>query len=153
MLFRTHIAIAIFFILLFLSKIEHKITFVLVLFVAAIIPDIDTRFSKVGKKKIFRLLQFFVKHRGLFHSFIFLAFITLMLVLFLPIVSLPFFLGYSSHLMLDSFTIEGIYPFYPFKKRIFGSIKTGGKNEIILLIIITLISVAMIITKVFGMYS
>jgi len=150
MLFRTHIAIAIFFILLFLSKIEHKITFVLILFAAAIIPDIDTRFSKIGKKKIFRLLQFFVKHRGLFHSFLFLIFITIILVLFVPIVSLPFFLGYSSHLMLDSFTIEGIYPFYPLKKRIFGSVKTGGKNEIILLIIIVLISIAMIITKVFS---
>lgn len=150
MLFRTHIAAAIFLILLFLSKIEHKISFVLVLFAAAVIPDIDTRFSKVGKKKIFRLLQFFVKHRGLFHSFLFLIFITLILVLFIPVVSLPFFIGYSSHLMLDSFTVEGVYPFYPFKKRIFGSIKTSGKNEIILLIIITLICVAMIIAKVFS---
>jgi inner membrane protein len=150
MLFRTHIALAIFLILLFLSKIEHKISFVLVLFAAAIIPDIDTRFSKIGQKKIFRLLQFFVKHRGLFHSFIFLMFITMFFVLFVPVISLPFFLGYSSHLMLDSFTIEGIYPFYPFKKRIFGSIKTGGKNEIILLIIIVLISIALIIAKVFS---
>ncbi len=150
MLFRTHIAFAIFLILLFLAKIEHKITFVLVLFVAAIIPDIDTRFSKIGKRKIFRLLQFFVKHRGLFHSFFFLIFITLILVLFLPIASLPFFLGYASHLVLDSFTIEGVSLFYPFKKRIFGSIKTGGKNEIILLIVITLLSVAMIIVKVFS---
>jgi inner membrane protein len=150
MLFRTHIAVAIFFILLFLSKVEHRISFVLILFAAAVIPDVDTRFSKVGKKKIFRLLQFFVKHRGLFHSFLFLIFITLILVLFVPVISLPFFLGYSSHLMMDSFTIEGVYPFYPLKKRIFGSIKTGGKNEIIFLIIITLICVAMIIAKVFG---
>lgn len=150
MLFRTHIAIAVFLILLFLSKIEHKITFVLVLFAAAIIPDIDTRFSKIGKRKIFRPLQFFVTHRGVFHSFFFLIFITLILVLFLPIISLPFFLGYSSHIMLDTFTIEGVYLFYPLKKRIFGSIKTGGKNEIILLIIITLLSIAMIITKIFS---
>jgi inner membrane protein len=152
MLFKTHVAFAIFLILLFLSKVEHKISFVLVLFAAAIIPDIDTRFSKIGKKKIFRLLQFFVKHRGLFHSFLFLIFITLILVLFMPIISLPFFLGYSSHIMLDSFTIEGIYPFYPLKKRISGSIKTGGKNEIILLIVIILLCVAMIISKVFSLF-
>ncbi len=150
MLFRTHIAAAIFLILFFLAKIEHKISFVLILFVATIIPDVDSRFSKIGEKKIFRLLQFFVKHRGLFHSFLFLIFITLILALFIPIISLPFFLGYSSHLMLDSFTIEGIYPFYPFQKRISGKIRTGGKNEIIFLIIITLFSIAMIITKVFS---
>lgn len=148
MLFRTHIAIAIFFILLFLSKVEHKISFVLVLFIAAALPDIDTRFSKIGKKKIFRFLQFFVKHRGLLHSFFLLIFITLVLVLFIPIISLPFFLGYSSHLVMDSFTIEGIYPFYPLKKRISGNIKTGSKAEIVVLIITVLADAAMIVTKI-----
>ena len=150
---KTHLAIGGAFALFLVSHVSYKFSFLFVTLIISLLPDIDASHSYMGHKWYFRPLQFFVKHRGLFHSFIFLAFITLMLVLFLPIVSLPFFLGYSSHLMLDSFTIEGIYPFYPFKKRIFGSIKTGGKNEIILLIIITLISVAMIITKVFGMYS
>ncbi len=150
MLFRTHLAIAIFFILLFLSKVEHKISFVLVLFAAAVIPDIDTRFSKLGKRKIFRLLQFFVKHRGLFHSFFFLIFVTLVLVLFIPVISLPFFLGYSSHLVADSFTIEGIYQFYPIKKRVSGEIKNGSRAEILVLIIVVLVDAAMILAKVFS---
>lgn len=150
MLFRTHIAIAIFFILLFLSKVEHKISFVLVLFAAAILPDIDTRFSKIGKKKILRFLQFFVKHRGILHSFLFLILITSVFALFIPIVSLPFFLGYSSHLIADSFTVEGITPFYPIKKKVFGGIKSGSRAEILFLIIVVLLDAAMIVTKVFS---
>lgn len=52
--------------------------------------------------------------------------ITLFFALFFPVISLPFFLGYSLHLFADSFTIQGIKPFYPIKKVSSWKIKTGG---------------------------
>ena len=101
------------------------------IFISSLIPDIDSEFSFLGKKKIFRPLQWIVKHRGIVHSFIFLFPITFILTLLLPITALPFFLGYSIHLIADSFTIEGVRFFYPFKKEISWKIRTGGKVEMI----------------------
>ena len=130
MLIRTHLSITLFFILLFISNVEHKLVFVLVALTATFIPDVDSRFSSLGKKKTFRLLQFFIKHRGVLHSFSFLILVTLFFVLFFPIITLGFFLGYGLHLLADSFTVTGIKPFYPYKKKSSGRIKTGGKPEI-----------------------
>ena len=138
MLIRTHLAIAIFFILLFLNSVEHQMVFVIVTLIATFIPDIDSRFSKLGRKKLARILQFFTKHRGIIHSFTFLILITLGFALFLPIVALPFFLGYSLHLLADSFTLDGIDPFYPWKKKTKGFITTGGKVEVMILVLFIL---------------
>ncbi len=129
MLIRTHLLITVFFILLFISSVEYKLVFVLVALIATYIPDVDSKFSTIGKKKTFRILQFFIKHRGIFHSFTFLIVITLFFVLFFPIIALAFFLGYGLHLLADSFTIRGIKPFYPYKKKSSWKIRTGGKSE------------------------
>jgi len=130
MLIRTHLAITLFFILLFIGIVEDKIVFVFVSLLATLIPDVDSKNSTLGNKKIFRPLQFFLKHRGLVHSFTFLVLITFIFVMFLPILAFPFFLGYSSHLVADSFTQRGIRPFYPSKKNLSGKVRTGGKVEV-----------------------
>lgn len=134
MLIRTHLLITLFFVLVLFSSVENKVVFVVVALIATFIPDIDTKFSKLGKKKVFRPLQFFVSHRGFLHSFIFLALISLIFYLFLPIVMLGFVLGYGLHLLADSFTIQGIKPFYPFKRRLHWKIKTGGKLEVVIFV-------------------
>jgi len=134
MLIRTHLLITIFFILILFSSLENKAVFVVVALIATFIPDIDTKFSRLGKKRIFRPLQFFVSHRGFFHSFTFLIIISFIFYLFLPIIVLPFALGYGTHLLADSFTIQGIRPFYPLKTRIKGKIKTGGRLETLVLV-------------------
>jgi len=129
MLIRTHLVITIFFILIFLSSVNNKLVFVLTALFATFLPDIDTRYSKLGKRKLARILQFFTKHRGMIHSFTFLLSITLVLVLVLPVFAFGFFLGYGLHLLADSFTITGIRFFYPSKKKITGNLKTGGRFE------------------------
>ena len=134
MLIRTHLLITIFFILILFSSVENKAVFVVVALIATFIPDIDTKFSKLGKKRIFRPLQFFVSHRGFFHSFIFLGLITLIFALLLSKIIFAFVLGYGLHLLADSLTIQGIRPFYPFKTRIKGRIKTGGRLETFILV-------------------
>ncbi len=148
MLIRTHLSITLFFILLFISNVEHKLVFVLVALIATFIPDIDTRFSSLGKKKVLRVLQFFTKHRGMIHSFTFLILITLFFALFFPIIAFGFFLGYGLHLLADSFTITGIKPFYPFKKKSSGRIKTGGKSETSIFVFFILADLGLFIYKI-----
>lgn len=134
MFIRTHLLITLFFILIFFSSIGNKVIFITVALIATFIPDIDTKFSKLGKRKIFRPIQFFVSHRGIFHSFVFLALISLIFYLLLPIIILPFILGYGLHLLADSLTIQGIRPFYPLKTRWKGRIRTGRLFETILFV-------------------
>lgn len=152
MLVRTHLTITSFFILLFISNVESKLAFVLIALIATYIPDMDSRFSKIGRHKTFRILQFFTKHRGIIHSFTFLVAITLFFVLFFPIIALPFFLGYGLHLLADSFTIKGIKPFYPWKKTSSGRVRTGGKAEIFIFVFFLLAGLSLLIIKVFSIF-
>ena len=129
MLTRTHFVITLSFVLLFLPIINNKIIFFSVAIFSTLLPDIDTRFSYLGKRKIFRPLQFFSRHRGFLHSFTFLFLIVVILYFFIPYFVLPFFIGYGMHLFLDCFTPSGIRIFYPLKKKFRGDIITGGKKE------------------------
>jgi inner membrane protein len=147
MLLKTHVTITVFAILIFISAVEYKISFVCMALIATLIPDLDSSFSFLGKYKIFRILQFFTEHRGLIHSFSFLFLITILLVLFFPILSLGFFVGYGFHLFADSFTKEGIQTFYPFKARTSGWVSTGGKTEISIFVVFILLDLFLIFAK------
>ena len=147
MLLRTHLAITVCAVLIFLSSVENKISFVLMAFIATLIPDLDTPFSKVGNHLIFRPFQLFVRHRGLIHSFMFLFLITLFFVLFFPILALGFFLGYGLHLFADSFTVDGIQIFYPFKARTSWKIRTGGKTDMGIFVLFLLADLFLLIIK------
>jgi membrane-bound metal-dependent hydrolase YbcI (DUF457 family) len=149
MLLKTHYVILIFFVLLLLPSVEHKIIFVITALIATQLPDIDSRYSKLGHRKLARILQIFTKHRGMIHSFTFLLSITIVLILIFPVLGFGFFLGYGMHLFSDSFTKEGIRPFYPFKKRSCGVIRTGGKIEIVLLILFFVLDLWLIFIRFF----
>lgn len=144
MLARTHVVITLFFILLLIPFISYKLLFVLLGLFMTYVPDIDLKNSKLGKKKIFRPLQFFFKHRGFFHSFTFLILATLFFSMFVPILALGFFIGYASHLFADSFTPEGIYLFYPLTFKSKGKIKTGGKSEFFIFLFFSFVDLLLI---------
>ncbi len=148
MLIRTHLAITLFFILLLISSVEHKLIFFLIAIIATFIPDVDLKFSSFGKYKLFRIPQLFLKHRGIIHTFTFLILIIFFLVLFFPVLSLGFFVGYSSHLFADSFTSKGITPFYPYRKKTNGKIKTGRKSEISVFVIFIIADVFLALLKI-----
>ena len=69
MMFRTHIAIGVFFMFVFLPMVNNKLLFAGIVLLCSILPDIDVSQSYLGKHKILRPLQWIVKHRGIFHSF------------------------------------------------------------------------------------
>lgn len=145
MIFRTHLVITIFAILIFIPLVEHKIIFGIVALISSSIPDIDTYFSRVGKNKFARVLQFFTKHRGMIHSITFAIFISLIISFIFPILGLPFFLGYSLHIFADSFTIDGVQPFWPYKKESKGFVKTGKYSELAVFIIFLILDFILLI--------
>jgi len=147
MLLRTHLALAVLAIVLFVGHVGNQLIFIFVALIATMLPDIDTGFSTIGKQKGFRFLQFFVRHRGIIHSFTFCIIISMILSIFLPIVSFGFFLGYGLHLFVDSFTFEGIQPFWPYKKKSSWHFKTGSLIETSLFLIIVLLDIILVVWK------
>ena len=125
MMGRTHLVIALFFVLIFVSAMPNKLVFVPVALIAAILPDIDSANSKIGHYKILRFLQFFVRHRGMMHSFTFCILVSVLFAFFIPMLAFPFFLGYGLHLLADSMTFEGIQPFWPSSRTVNGWMQTG----------------------------
>lgn len=149
MLLRTHVVITLFFVLLFIPLVEFKTIFVIIALLATLMPDADIKSSSIGKFKILRPLQIFVKHRGFFHSLTFMFLIILLLAYVYPVGAFAFFVGYGSHLLADSFTKEGIRFFYPSLKRSSGWITTGGRTETITLVMFVIFDVALFLIRIF----
>jgi len=126
---RTHVMIGLAAALFLLTSVENKLVFLPVVLLASALPDLDTAHSSVGSKWYFRPLQFFTTHRGVMHSLTICFVISMAFAFYIPVLALPFFLGYSLHLVGDSFTIDGIRPFWPLKKEVEGRVRTGGVFE------------------------
>lgn len=153
MFIKTHLLISIFGILIFVkffNSIESKILFSFVVIIATFIPDIDSRFSKLGKKKFFRPIQFFIGHRGIFHSFTFLLIVFILLFFWKPLVAFGFLTGYGLHIFSDGLTRTGIYPFWPFKTKFKGFIKTGGIFEGFLFIIFLVLDAFLLVLNIYS---
>ena len=145
MRFKTHLIIAVAIALALVERVNYKWIFVPILLISSFLPDIDSSHSFMGHKWYFRPLQFFVKHRGFLHSFSFCIIFSFIFALFIPVLALPFFLGYGSYLLLDSFSVDGIQPYWPLKTRLQGRLKTGGRIEDIIFISFIVIDVILFI--------
>jgi len=131
-------------IILFVQHINNQLVFVGMVLLATVLPDLDSSFSSWGRHLIFRPLQFFVKHRGIIHSFTTGVIASVAIAFFWPVASLGFFVGYSVHLICDSFTKEGIQPFWPLKAKSKGFIVTGGRIEESIFIFLILVNVLLV---------
>ena len=124
MLNKTHLAIGLFFMLFFLHKVTHVWTYVAVFAIATLLPNFSSfRFRIRGQNRNP------VTRRGLMHSFTLCFIVTFLLAWFLPTMAFPFFLGYGVHLLADSWTVEGIKPFWPLKYESKGKLRRGGSVE------------------------
>jgi inner membrane protein len=137
MLLRTHLVFSIafgIFLLEFMEVGSPEIFFLCLIFATAFV-DIDTKNSKLGRKIYFRPIQFFTKHRGMIHSFLFAILVSVVISYFHRWAGVGFFAGYVSHLFLDFLTKEGIAIFWPISSKRFGlGIKVGGGIEEVLFI-------------------
>ncbi|MBI2141362.1 metal-dependent hydrolase [Candidatus Woesearchaeota archaeon] len=139
MMFLTHLAGGIFAAVYFGNFLgisyssNEKIITIVVAAVFALLPDIDMVKSKLGRKlqPFSNVLAVLFRHRGFLHSFIFAALVYFaMLYLFSTVIAAAAVLGYSSHLLLDMATKEGIMPLSPLSKmKIRGFVRTGGILE------------------------
>jgi len=126
---KTHLAFGFALMFFFFPHVNNKLVFVPIVLIASLLPDIDSAYSYLGNKMIFRPLQFFVKHRGVIHSLTLAVVLSGIFAFVYPPLAFPFFLGYAGHLFLDTLTIEGIKPFWPFKAEVKGHFRSGGSID------------------------
>ena len=132
MMFKTHFLFALFISLITFNYFNlNPFYYVLILVFSGILPDIDHSKSWIGKKlNLFSwLINFIFGHRKFIHSIIFSSLIAILIRMFFNDYWIPFYLGFISHLILDSLTKQGIYPFYPSNFKIHGLVKTNGLIE------------------------
>jgi len=150
MLIRTHLVTVFFVSLLLIDRVSNPYVFVVVALFSTFLPDLDSSNSKLGKKFFSRVLTAFTKHRGIMHSLIFLFGVYFLLDFYFPFVSFGFLIGYGTHLVGDSFTKRGLKLFYPFKFKIKGFLKTGGRMESFLFLIFVILSLITLLLKAYS---
>ena len=129
MLVKTHLAIG-FAVALYFSRLVNNLwIFIPVVILSSLIPDIDSGFSFLGRRGLFKPVQWTTVHRGVLHSYTLAILGSLILALWFPLFALPFFLGYAFHLFADSFTVQGIKPFWPLKFVSSGVVRSGSAVE------------------------
>jgi len=149
MLFRTHVvfALASYFLLSYFVEMPiYVLGFVLL---GAVFVDVDIRNSRFGNRWYFRLLQFFTRHRGMFHSLFFAVLISLIIGMINRWFGFGLFVGYVSHLFLDVFTLEGVRLFWPFNWKVKGFVKSGGIVEQVVFVLLLLGNICFVAWLVF----
>ena len=140
MLAKTHLAFGLFLGIITLNYLETSpLIFLTTVGIASLFPDIDHPKSKISNRIpiIPTLLSFFVKHRGIFHSLLLAIIIPYIIAFFFGTAyGIAAFIGYISHLLMDSLTEEGINYLHPFAKlRLSGFIQTGSSGELVIFIL------------------
>ena len=153
MLKRTHLALGIAIAFYFLPHIQtNKFIFLGVVLLASLLPDIESGFAAAQRHSLFSLQPTEnVYHKNhLLHTYTFLILITIAIAIYYPVLALPFFLGYSFHLFIDSFSPNGIRPFWPLRHRTKGKIVPSGGIDKILFVIFLGMDVLLIIRFMFS---
>ena len=142
---QTHIAFGLFFGMLFYYLLGFGFEFVLITGFAAFIPDIDwVMQNKWGMGSV---------HRKLLHNiWVMVAIIIITYVLTTSLLlSFGIIIGFLSHLIADSLTVQGISWLYPYgyKQKLYfsGHFVTGSDKEKIIQIILLIASGFMFVSK------
>jgi inner membrane protein len=106
---------------------------------------LDSWNSKVGKK--FWFLSWIFVHRGFLHSFVACVLFSLLIGFFTYWGAFGFFVGYLSHLLLDSLTFSGVALFWPLKFKVKGFVKSGGLVDDVLFGVLTVVDLYFVLTR------
>ncbi|MGA2130514.1 MAG: metal-dependent hydrolase [Candidatus Pacearchaeota archaeon] len=150
MQWKTHLAIGLAVALFFAPHVTEPLLFIPIVLVSSLFPDVDSGFSYIGKNPLAKPIQMTTDHRGIVHSYTFCVAISILIAFLLPIVALPFFLGYSFHLFADAFTVQGIRPFWPFKGVSKGFIKSGGLTDKVIFYTLAIADLVLIAVMLFS---
>jgi|APSaa5957512622_1039677.scaffolds.fasta_scaffold09231_4 inner membrane protein len=150
MLLRTHLVFSVFLYFLLIEYLSFSFVFVAFVLFGTMFVDIDSRKSKFGKFFLFRPLQWFVSHRGAFHTLLGGMVLSGLIYFFNKNAGMGFGFGYLSHLFLDMLTVQGIALFRPLtKKKIGFGLRTGGLIEEIIFVLLLLADVYLFFRVVF----
>jgi len=122
---KTHIAIGVAVALYFIPFVTHKLIFLPIVLIASLLPNLDTLSGNSEKRNFLKPFSRLLSPRGILHTYTFAIVASVVIALIYPPAALPFFLGYSFHLLADSFTVKGIRPFWPLKGEIRGIVRSG----------------------------
>jgi membrane-bound metal-dependent hydrolase YbcI (DUF457 family) len=129
MLRRTHLAIGVGTALNLLPHVNNEYLFFVIVMIATVLPEIDSGIPNLWKGWLSDKAEEGTSHRGFLHSYTFCIPASLVIAFIYPFAALPFFLGYSFHLFADSFTVEGIRPFWPWSRVSKGIVVNGSLVE------------------------
>jgi inner membrane protein len=134
MIFLTHLAFALLISIFWANTFILEIPayqFVSILLFASIFPDIDIGTSVIGKH--FKVINFFLQHRGIVHSVFFMTICAIVISSYkAPEYALPFVIGFISHLILDCMTPSGLHLFWPSKICIRGPFRSASIFDFLL---------------------
>ncbi|MBU0930274.1 MAG: metal-dependent hydrolase [Nanoarchaeota archaeon] len=150
-MYYTHIAFALLSSLIAIKflNISNPYIFILIVCFVSLIPDIDNKDSKLGRK--FKFVSMFFEHRGILHT----IFPPLLLFILLSYFNYNLFawavlIGYLSHILIDGLTLEGINFLHPISSfRISGFVRTGAFFEIIFFLLFVGLDVFYLVKMVF----
>lgn len=120
----THVFVALF---IYTSLFGFDIGIALAIAFGSLFPDIDTRYSVLGRYNPF---TFIMQHRGWTHTILGWIFFSCVAYIILEHLAWGFIYGYGMHLIMDTMTPMGIMWLYPFRKNyysLFGRKKTPRK--------------------------
>ncbi|MBU1270289.1 MAG: metal-dependent hydrolase [Nanoarchaeota archaeon] len=145
---KIHIIIGLFIVLYFLPAVNNKLVFFPVVLIASLIPDLD---AVLAPKRDFRILRPLKNqtYKDFMHSYTVCIFLAILIAVFIPVLALPFFIGYSAHLFFDSLTVVGIVPFWPLKSRVSGFLVLGSKTEKVIEVVLGLFIIMFIFRNLF----
>ena len=139
MLFTGHVLMGFLFFLVsrswLLSYGGNELIVFLLLFLAALLPDIDEEHSKINRWSgiIGRVVIKIFRHRGILHSLFFFGAIALLVSTFVgKSYGLAVLIGYLAHITADGITPMGIALLYPLPWKFSGPMKVGSIVEKIL---------------------
>ncbi|MFH0808258.1 MAG: metal-dependent hydrolase [archaeon] len=147
MLFRTHVVFGLICYFLVNYFVEMPGFVLLFVLLGSVFVDVDSCSSRVGRKVWF--LSWFLRHRGFFHSLIGALGFSLIVGVFSLWGGFGFFVGYISHLFLDSFTRMGLKMFWPSGFRVRGFVKSGSWVEDVLFVLFLGLDVWLVFNSLF----
>ena len=150
MMYYTHLAFGLLSSLIFLHffEIKYSLLFVLIVLFFSIFPDIDEPKSKIGRKNKFfsSIIGFIFGHRGFLHTIYIPIILSLIFYSISKEIGIGIFIGYFSHLLMDSLTMHGIKPFFPIiNKRFYGFIRVNSIFEKLFFLAISVLNICLIL--------
>lgn len=151
MMARTHVAFGVLVALVSLPLVRQsdRVSFVFMVVLGSLLLDLDHPKSALGSqvKPFSWILSLFVRHRSMLHSLFFCAALSLGIAyMFETYQAIGILMGCLSHIVLDSFTTNGLNLLYPFATlHVKGFVDTGSLTETVIQLFIIIGIVAKLV--------